>query len=76
MLAVTRAGAIVMPASPSFYGRPQRLDDAIDSVLARVLDHLGLPNALSRRWGEDVHLSRRSEEQDAAEDPSAGGREP
>jgi flavin prenyltransferase len=69
MLAVTRAGAIVIPASPSFYGRPQTLEDAIDSVLARVLDHLGLPNALSRRWGEDVHLSRRSEGQDAAEDP-------
>jgi 4-hydroxy-3-polyprenylbenzoate decarboxylase len=56
MLAVTRAGAIVVPASPSFYGRPQTLDDALDSVLARVLDHLGLPNALSRRWGEDVAL--------------------
>ena len=56
MLALTRAGALVVPASPSFYGRPQTLQDAIDSVLARVLDHLGLPNALSRRWGQDVDL--------------------
>jgi 4-hydroxy-3-polyprenylbenzoate decarboxylase len=56
MLAVTRAGAIVVPASPSFYGRPATLEDALDSVLARVLDHLGLPNALSRRWGQDVEL--------------------
>jgi 4-hydroxy-3-polyprenylbenzoate decarboxylase len=56
MLALTRAGAIVIPASPSFYGRPQTLEDAMDSVLARVLDHVGLPNALSRRWGEDVSL--------------------
>jgi 4-hydroxy-3-polyprenylbenzoate decarboxylase len=56
MLAVTRAGAVVIPASPTFYGRPQTLEDAIDSVLSRVLDHLGLPNALSRRWGEDVTL--------------------
>ena len=56
MLAVTRAGATVIPASPSFYGRPTSLQDAIDSVLARVLDHLGLPNALSQRWGEDVTL--------------------
>jgi 4-hydroxy-3-polyprenylbenzoate decarboxylase len=56
MLEVSRAGAIVIPASPSFYGRPQTLQDAMDSVLARVLDHVGLPNALSRRWGEDVSL--------------------
>ena len=56
MLALTRAGALVVPASPSFYGRPQTLQDAIDSVLARVLDHLGLPNALSRRWGQDINL--------------------
>jgi flavin prenyltransferase len=56
MLAVTRAGAVVIPASPSFYGRPATLEDALDSVLARVLDHLGLPNALSRRWGDDVRL--------------------
>jgi 4-hydroxy-3-polyprenylbenzoate decarboxylase len=69
MLAATRAGAIVVPASPSFYGRPESLQDAIDSVLSRVLDHLGLPNALSRRWGEDVHLSRGGQESDAEEDP-------
>lgn len=56
MLAATRAGALVIPASPSFYGRPATLEDAMDSVLARVLDHVGLPNALSRRWGEDVSL--------------------
>jgi 4-hydroxy-3-polyprenylbenzoate decarboxylase len=56
MLAVTRAGALVLPASPSFYGRPATLEEAMDSVLARVLDHLGLPSALSRRWGTDVTL--------------------
>lgn len=56
MLAATRAGAIVIPASPSFYGRPETLEDAMDSVLSRVLDHVGLPNALARRWGEDVSL--------------------
>ena len=57
MLAVTRAGAILIPASPSFYARPVTLQDAIDSVLARVLDHIGLPNALAKRWGQDVHMS-------------------
>jgi 4-hydroxy-3-polyprenylbenzoate decarboxylase len=51
MLSVTRAGAIVLPASPSFYGRPQTLEQALDSVLARVLDHLGVEHALIKRWG-------------------------
>ena len=57
MLALTRAGAVIVPASPSFYGRPATLDDAIDSVLSRVLDQLALPNALAKRWGQDVSLS-------------------
>jgi 4-hydroxy-3-polyprenylbenzoate decarboxylase len=56
MLALTRAGAIVVPASPSFYGRPHTLQDAIDSVLSRVLDQLGLPNALAKRWGQHIAL--------------------
>lgn len=53
MLKLTRAGALILPAAPSFYGRPRTLQDAIDTVLARVLDHLGLDNELQRRWGED-----------------------
>jgi 4-hydroxy-3-polyprenylbenzoate decarboxylase len=53
MLSVTRAGAIVLPASPSFYGRPQSLEQVLDTVLARVLDHLGVPHALIKRWGDD-----------------------
>jgi 4-hydroxy-3-polyprenylbenzoate decarboxylase len=61
MSSVTRAGALVLPASPSFYGRPRTLEDAIDTVLARVLDHIGLPNALQKRWAEDVALGEASE---------------
>lgn len=45
------AGALVMPASPSFYSGPRTIDDLVDTVVARVLDHLGLPNDLMRRWG-------------------------
>jgi 4-hydroxy-3-polyprenylbenzoate decarboxylase len=56
MLALSRAGAVILPASPSFYGRPTTLQDAIDSVLARVLDHLELPHPLGQRWGRDVSL--------------------
>lgn len=49
---LARAGAMVMPAMPSFYSKPQSIDDLVDSVLGRVLDHLGVENRLSRRWGE------------------------
>jgi flavin prenyltransferase len=58
MLSVTRAGAIVLPASPSFYARPASLEDAMDSVLARVLDLLDIEHDLSRRWGLQVKLGR------------------
>jgi 4-hydroxy-3-polyprenylbenzoate decarboxylase len=47
----TRAGAVVLPASPSFYARPASLDALLDTVVARVLDHLGIANQLSPRWG-------------------------
>ena len=57
MLKLTRAGAVVLPASPSFYGRPATLQDAIDTVLCRVLDHVGLANQLQKRWGSDVNLT-------------------
>jgi len=52
MATVTRAGALVLPAMPSFYGRPQTIDELVDTVVGRVLDHLGLPVKLGPRWGE------------------------
>lgn len=56
MVAVTEAGALVLPASPSFYGKPRTLEDAVDGVVARILDHVGLPNELARRWGADATM--------------------
>ena len=53
MLRVTRAGAVVMPASPGFYHRPASVDDLVNFVVARVLDHLGVPQRLVERWGSD-----------------------
>ncbi|HQR29345.1 MAG TPA: UbiX family flavin prenyltransferase [Anaeromyxobacteraceae bacterium] len=44
------AGAFVMPASPSFYSRPATLEALLDTVVARVLDRLGIPNEIMRRW--------------------------
>jgi 4-hydroxy-3-polyprenylbenzoate decarboxylase len=52
MAAVTRAGAVVLPASPGWYHRPKSLDDVVRFVVARVCDQLGVPNTLIRRWGE------------------------
>ncbi len=45
-------GAVVLPANPAFYLKPQTIDDLVDTVLARVLDHLGLDHPVSRRWCE------------------------
>jgi 4-hydroxy-3-polyprenylbenzoate decarboxylase len=53
MLAVTRAGAVVLPAAPSFYSKPATIEAVLDTVVGRVLDQLGLPNKLMPRWGAD-----------------------
>jgi 4-hydroxy-3-polyprenylbenzoate decarboxylase len=50
MVSVTEAGAIVLPACPSFYSRPQRLEDLIDVIVGRVLDLIGMENNLYPRW--------------------------
>ncbi len=53
MLKVTQLGAVVLPASPGFYMQPDRVEDLIDFVVARILDQLGLEQDLMPRWGED-----------------------
>jgi flavin prenyltransferase len=50
MLAAQEAGATIMPASPGFYNKPAVIDDLVDMVVSRVLDHLGVENDLSQRW--------------------------
>ncbi len=47
------AGATLIPANPSFYTRPQTVEQIVDTVVARVLDHLGLPQKLVQRWQEE-----------------------
>jgi 4-hydroxy-3-polyprenylbenzoate decarboxylase len=51
MLKLARAGATILPPVPGFYGRPSRVDDLVDFVVARVLDHLGVAHDLGPRWG-------------------------
>lgn len=50
MLRLTRAGAIVLPASPGFYHQPRTIDDLVDFVVGRVLSHLGVEHELGPRW--------------------------
>jgi len=52
MLRLARAGVVILPPSPGFYHRPQRVDDLVDFVVARILDQLAVPHALMARWGE------------------------
>ena len=53
LTAVTRAGAIVLPAAPGFYHRPSTIEQLVDFIVARVLDHLQVEHTLGRRWGGD-----------------------
>jgi len=48
-----QAGAVILPANPVFYSNPKTVQDVVDTVVARVLDHLGLPQKLVPRWAEE-----------------------
>lgn len=54
MLTLARAGAVVLPANPGFYHRPDSVQAVVDFVVARILDHLGIENELVPRWGDDA----------------------
>jgi 4-hydroxy-3-polyprenylbenzoate decarboxylase len=53
MMTLTRAGAVILPASPGFYHRPRTIGDLVDFIVGRVLDQLGVEQALVPRWGSD-----------------------
>ncbi|WP_456406863.1 UbiX family flavin prenyltransferase, partial [Thiolapillus sp.] len=53
MLTVTQAGALVMPANPGFYYQPESVNDLVDFMVARILDHLRVEHDLLPRWGAD-----------------------
>jgi len=55
MLALAKAGAMMLPPMPAFYNRPASIDDIVNHIVSRVLDQFGLDNNLTRRWeGEKI----------------------
>jgi 4-hydroxy-3-polyprenylbenzoate decarboxylase len=52
VVTLLEAGAVVLPAIPSFYSRPRSIDDVADTVVFRVLDQIGLPSQRAYRWAE------------------------
>lgn len=53
MLKLSRSGAVLLPANPGFYHHPKKVQDLVDFVVARVLDHLSIKHNLMPRWGEE-----------------------
>lgn len=52
MLKLARMGATILPANPGFYNRPENVEDIINFMAARILDHLGIEQNLQPKWGE------------------------
>jgi 4-hydroxy-3-polyprenylbenzoate decarboxylase len=52
LAALDEAGAVILFAAPGFYHGPTSIDDLVDFVVARCLDHIGIENALVARWGQ------------------------
>jgi len=53
MLRLARLGAVIMPPAPGFYHRPRTVQDLVDFVVARILDHLDVEQGLVPRWGAE-----------------------
>jgi 4-hydroxy-3-polyprenylbenzoate decarboxylase len=52
MLTLSRMSAVILPANPGFYHRPQNVEDIVDFIVARILDQLRIPHTLMARWGD------------------------
>lgn len=59
VVTLLEAGAVVLPAIPSFYSRPSSLNAIVDTVVWRILDQIGLPNPAAYRWAEKSASAKR-----------------
>jgi flavin prenyltransferase len=73
MLRLTQAGAVILPASPGFYHRPQAIDDLVDFIVGRVLAHLDVPAEIGPRWQSGEPLPGPSDAADGRSNRSANG---
>lgn len=55
MLKLARLGVTIMPAAPGFYHQPQSIEDLVDHIVARILDHFGLQQDIISAWGYGEH---------------------
>jgi len=60
IVTLLEAGAIVLPAIPSFYSRPTSLNDVVDTVVWRILDQIGLPSSRAYRWPIKLRAAARA----------------
>lgn len=61
VVTLLEAGAVVLPAIPSFYNRPVSAIDVVDTVVWRIIDQLGLPNPRAYRWQADSSTAQQSQ---------------
>ncbi len=53
LLRLSRSGAVILPAMPGFYHKPESIDDLVNFVVGKILDQLDVPHELFTRWGEE-----------------------
>ena len=58
LLSLSRMGVIVMPAAPGFYAHPRGIDDLVDFIAARVLDHMEIEHGVGYRWSGEEESGR------------------
>ena len=51
MLSLSQQGVVIMPAAPGFYHNPESIEDLVDFMVGRMLDHLGIEQKIMPRWG-------------------------
>ena len=63
MLKLARLGCVILPANPGFYHHPESVQDMVDFVVARILDHLEIPHHLMPRWGDKAEEQRENSDE-------------